>query len=58
LFVAASFLLGDVVTVVFNLLGGELTVRFILKVLTVAAIAGPVFLYYRRSLAIDDSNAP
>lgn len=45
LFVAAGFLIGDVTSVVYNLLGGELTVRFMLKVLTVGAIAGSVFAY-------------
>jgi len=46
LFVAASALLCDVITLVFYLLGGELTVRFLLKVLTVAAVAGSVFGYF------------
>jgi len=46
LFIAASFLIGDLITLVYNLLGGELTVRFLLKVTTVAAIAGTTFGYY------------
>lgn len=46
LFIAASVLVGDVTTLVFNLLGGELTVRFILKVVAVGIIAGVVFTYY------------
>src|SRR5206468_126917 len=46
LFIAAGFLIGDLITLVYNLLGGELTVRFTLKVITVAAIAGTVFGYY------------
>lgn len=46
LFVAASVLVGDVTTLVFNVLGGELTIRFILKVVTVGVIAGVVFGYY------------
>jgi hypothetical protein len=46
LFFAAAVLIGDVTTLVYNLLGGELTVRFILKILTVALIAGVVFAYY------------
>ena len=40
LFLAASFLVGDFITLVYNLLGGELTMRFALKVATVAIIAG------------------
>jgi hypothetical protein len=50
LFVAAGVLVGDVTAVVYNLLGGELTTRFALKVLTVGAIAGAVFGYFRRDL--------
>ena len=45
LFVAAGILLGDVTSVVYNLLGGELTTRFALKVLTIGTIAGAVFAY-------------
>jgi hypothetical protein len=46
LFIAASVLVADLSTLVFNLLGGELRVRFLLKVLTVGIIAGAVFGYY------------
>ena len=45
LFVAAGFLVGDVTSVVYNVLSGEMTLRFVLKVLTVAVIAGSVFGY-------------
>lgn len=48
LFVAAGFLIGDVTSVVYNLLGGEITTRFVLKVLTVGIIAGAVFAYLFR----------
>jgi hypothetical protein len=54
LFVAACVLIGDVTTLVYNLLGGELTVRFLLKVATVAAIAGTAFTYYLRDLRQDE----
>lgn len=54
LFVAAGFLVGDVTGVVYNLLGGELTTRFGLKVLTVGAIAGGVFGYLVRDLRKDE----
>jgi hypothetical protein len=54
LFIAASVLIGDLITLVFNLLGGELTVRFTLKVLVVAAIAGAAFTYYLMSVRADD----
>lgn len=46
LFVAASVLVGDMIALVNALLGGELTLRFSLKVLVVAAIAGTGFGYY------------
>lgn len=46
LFVAAGFIIGDLITLLFNLLGGELTVRFVLKVLAVLIIAGLIFGYY------------
>ncbi len=54
LFVAAAVLLVDLVTVVFNLLAGDLTLRFMLKVLTVGAIGGSVFGYYTWDLRRDD----
>lgn len=50
LFVASAVLIGDVAAVVYNLLDGALTVRFLLKVLTVAAIAGSAFTYYLQDL--------
>lgn len=46
LFVAALIIIGDLVTLVFNLLGGEYTARFLLKVLSVFLISGAVFWYY------------
>lgn len=55
LFVAASILIGDVTSIVYNLLGGEVTTRFLLKVLTVAAIAGSVFGYFRRDLSREEA---
>jgi hypothetical protein len=54
LFLAACALLGDFTTLVYNMLGGELTVRFLLKVVTVALIAGTAFVYYLRDLRQDE----
>ena len=54
LFVAAGVLLGDLITLVFNLLGGEFTVRFLLKVLAVGGIAGSVFGFYLWDLRQED----
>jgi Domain of unknown function (DUF5671) len=57
LFVAASFLVGDLTSIAYNLLGGELTTRFILKVLTVAGIAGSVFVHFRRDLLKEEASS-
>jgi hypothetical protein len=50
LFVAAGILIGDVTGIVYNLLSGEMTTRFVMKVLTVAAIAGSAFGYFLMDL--------
>jgi hypothetical protein len=50
LFLASIALGGDVITLVFRLLEGELTARFVLKVLVVLVIAGLAFVYYFFSL--------
>jgi len=54
LFLAATALIGDLTTLVYNALGGELTTRFVLKVATVGAIAGTIFGYYLRDVRQDD----
>jgi len=46
LFVAALIIIGDLVTLVRSLLEGELTIRFVLKVVVVLFVAGSVFGYY------------
>jgi hypothetical protein len=58
LFVASCMLLGDVTTLVYNLLGGELTVRFVLKALTIGLIAGTAFVYYLAGLRHDEKEVP
>lgn len=55
LFVAAGFLVGDLVALIFHFLEGELTVRFLLKVLVVATLAGTVFGYYLRDLRKEEA---
>lgn len=57
LFLAATVLIGDMIVLVYNLLGGELTLRFALKVLVVAAIAGAVFGWYLRDLRHEEKEA-
>lgn len=52
--VAAFVVLGDLISLVYSLLSGELTVRFVLKSLIVAALAGSVFAYYGWSVRADD----
>ena len=56
LFVAAGFIVGDLVALVFHFLQGELTVRFFLKVLVVGAIAGTAFGYYLRDLRTEETD--
>ncbi len=46
LFVAAVLIIGDLVALIFNFLEGELTVRFLLKILTILAVAVSVFGFY------------
>ncbi len=50
LFFASGIIIGDVITLLYNLLGGEITIRFLLKAVVVAFIAGTVFWYYLASL--------
>lgn len=50
LFLASTALVCDTITLVYHLLGGEITLRFLLKVIVVAAIAGAIFGYYLSDL--------
>lgn len=45
-FLAALLLIGDLVALIYNFLGGDLTAPFILKVASVLAVAAVVFWYY------------
>jgi hypothetical protein len=54
--VAAAVLIGDGTRLVYSLLAGELTTRFVLKVLTIGVIAGTAFLYYLRDLRRDETE--
>ena len=54
LFVSSATLLGDTTTLIYNLLGGDLTIRFVLKVVVVAAIAGTAFAYYLLDLRTEE----
>jgi hypothetical protein len=57
LFIAAGIIIGDLIALVFNVLAGDLTPRFVLKVLTVGGIAGAIFGYYLIDLRKDEKNA-
>lgn len=57
LFIASGVLVGDTIALVYRLLGGELTLRFALKVLVVAAIAGTVFGWYLTDLRREEREA-
>jgi len=46
LVVAAAIIIGDLIAILANLLGGELSARFILKALTILVITGSIFGYY------------
>ena len=54
--IASGILIGDFITLVYNVLSGELSVRFILKVATVAGIAGGAFLYYLGDVKADEKG--
>ena len=57
LFFAAGTIIGDLISLVFNLLSGDITVRFILKILTIAVIAGLIFGYYLWDMKRDKETA-
>ncbi|WP_243309914.1 DUF5671 domain-containing protein [Fundidesulfovibrio agrisoli] len=56
LFIGAVVIAGDLIALVHNALGGELTSRFILKVATVMAIAGSSFLYFLTNIRKEEAE--
>ena len=56
LFIASCVLVGAVTALLYSFLGGELTARFVLKALTVTAIAGGAFGYYLGDLRGAERN--
>ena len=57
LFLAATVLIGDMTVLVYNLLGGEISLRFLVKSLVVGAIAGTIFGYYLWDLRREENQA-
>jgi hypothetical protein len=57
LLIAAAVIVGDSITLVYSLLSGEMTLRFVLKVLVVAAIAGSGFAYFLHLVREDGERA-
>ena len=49
LVITAGVLVGDLITVVFNFLSGDLTSKLLLKATVVAVIAGAIFIHYGRN---------
>ena len=56
LVIAGMVLVGDAISLVYNFLNGELTWRFALKSLFVAAIAGSIFGYFITHAEQDEAN--
>jgi len=54
LFVTAFVMAGDLISVIYNFLEGDLTLKFILKICAVFFVAAVIFWYYLRELK--DSN--
>ncbi len=57
LFIAATVLICDMITLVYNALGGDFTLRFLLKVLVAAIISGTIFGYYLRDLRHEEQES-
>jgi hypothetical protein len=56
LFISGAVIIGVVVCTIYGFLGGDVTMRFLLKLLTVGAIAGAVFLFFRRDLGSGETG--
>jgi len=56
LFVSGAFIAGDLIAVLYTFLGGEVTVRFILKVLSILVVMSLAFGYYLYDLRRDSAE--
>ena len=58
LFLAAIVIISDLISLIYNFLQGELTLRFFLKIITIFVIASGVFSYYRKILKSENLQQP
>jgi hypothetical protein len=56
LFIATGVLIGDLTTLAYNVLAGELTIRIMLKIIVVILIASTVFGYYLLDLRQEEQE--
>jgi hypothetical protein len=56
LWVAVLVLMGDFGVLIYKVLGGELTIRFLLQVVTVAIVAGAIFAYFFWEIRKDENS--
>lgn len=56
LFITAQIVIGDLITLIVYFLDGDLSIRFLLKVLTVAMIAGGIFAQYYSTMHQDEKE--
>lgn len=54
LFLAAIVIIGDLISLIYNFLQGELTIRFSLKITGIFIIAAGIFSYYRKILRSEE----
>ena len=57
LMIAGTTLVGDAISLVYNLLNGELSTRFVLKSLVIALIAGSIFVYFLKDAEREDKES-
>jgi hypothetical protein len=58
LVVGAGIIIGDLIALLANFLGGELTIRFTLKAFTILTITGAIFGYYLWDLQKEEKLEP
>ena len=57
LIIAGTTLVGDAISLVYNLLNGELSTRFVLKSLVIAMIAGTIFVYFLKDAEREEKES-